>query len=89
VERREAGGLLPLRTERAFRLCGVESSAVERFDLAGGKKVTFSGGHDSWVFSLTFSPDGETVFSGGGDVRVTVWETNGTSIPASGFGQAG
>lgn len=58
-----------------FLFCGVEGSAVERFELADGKKVTFSGGHDSWVFSLTFSPDGETVFSGGGDGCVTVWET--------------
>jgi WD40 repeat protein len=58
-----------------FLFCGVESSAVQRFDLADGKKVTFPGGHDSWVFSLAFSPDGETVFTGGGDGRVTVWET--------------
>jgi WD40 repeat protein len=48
---------------------------VERFDLADGKKVTFPGGHDSWVFALAFSPDGETTFSGGGDGVVTVWET--------------
>jgi WD40 repeat protein len=58
-----------------FLFCGVESAAVERFDLADGKKLTFPGGHESWVFSLAFSPDGETTFSGGGDGAVSMWET--------------
>ena len=55
--------------------CGLESSAIQRFNLADGKPTSFAGGHDSWVFSLAFSSDGERFFSGGGDGRITVWET--------------
>ena len=41
--------------------------------------VAFAGGHDSWVFSLAVSPGGETTYSGGGDGRVVVWETDSPS----------
>ena len=58
-----------------FLLCGLEGSTIQRVNLADGKKVALSGGHDSWVFSLAFSPDGEKTYSGGGDGRVVVWET--------------
>ncbi|WP_406698339.1 WD40 repeat domain-containing protein [Singulisphaera sp. Ch08] len=58
-----------------FVFCGLESSTVQRFDLADGKRVLFPGGHDSWVFSFAFSADGATTFSGGGDGRITAWET--------------
>jgi WD40 repeat protein len=62
-----------------FLFCGLESSIVERFNLADGKRVAFPGGHDSWVFSLAFSPDGERAFSGGGEGRVVIWETAGAT----------
>ena len=58
-----------------FLFCGLEASAFERFNLSDGKRTTFGGGHDSWVFSLAFSPDGARAFSGGGEGRVVVWET--------------
>jgi WD40 repeat protein len=58
-----------------FLFSGVEDSVVQRFHLADGKRVSFPGGHESWVFSLAFSADGEKTFSGGGDGRITVWET--------------
>jgi WD40 repeat protein len=58
-----------------FLFCGLESSAIQRFDVADGKRVSLADGHESWVFSLAFSVDGERTFSGGGDGRVTVWET--------------
>ncbi len=45
-----------------FLFCGLESSTIERFNLADGKKTSFPGGHDSWVFSLAFSPSGETLY---------------------------
>jgi WD40 repeat protein len=58
-----------------FLFCGLESPTVERFSLTDGKKASFPGGHDSWVFSLAFSPTGETFYSGGGDGRLVCWET--------------
>ena len=65
-----------------FVFCGLEHSVIQRFNLADGKRVSFSGGHDSWVFSLAFSADGEKTFSGGGDGLVTVWETASESPQA-------
>jgi len=59
-----------------YVFCGVEDSAVQRVNLADGKRLAFPGGHESWVFSLAFSKDGERTFSGGGDGRVSVWETS-------------
>src|ERR1017187_4769154 len=58
-----------------FLFCGLESSTIQRFNLTDGKKVPFPPGHDSWVFSLAFSPDGEKTYSGGGEGRVVIWET--------------
>jgi WD40 repeat protein len=62
-----------------FLFCGLERSAFERFDLTDGKKVSFAGGHDSWVFSLAVSANGETIFSGGGDGRIVVWPCGSSS----------
>jgi WD40 repeat protein len=59
-----------------FVFCGVEASTVHRVSMADGKTVAFPGGHDSWVFALAVSPGGETTYSGGGDGRVVVWETD-------------
>lgn len=61
-----------------FVFCGLETSTLRRVSLTDGKKTDFPGGHDSWVFSLTFSPGGETTYSGGGDGRIAVWETSAT-----------
>src|SRR3954471_18082776 len=62
-----------------FVFCGLESSSIQRFNLSDGKRVAFAGGHESWVFSLAFSPDGERAYSGGGDGRLVVWETAAAS----------
>ncbi len=62
-----------------FVFCGLESSTIRRVALADGKSVPFAGGHDSWVFSLAFSPAGETVYSGGGDGKVVAWATDAAS----------
>ncbi len=53
--------------------CGLESSTIQRVALADGKRAAFAGGHESWVFALADSPDGQTVYSGGGDGRVAAW----------------
>jgi WD40 repeat protein len=62
-----------------FVFCGLEASAIQRVSLTDGQRVPFGGGHESWVFSLAFSPGGETTYSGGGDGRVVLWETGAAS----------
>ena len=58
-----------------FVFCGLESSTIQRVQPGRRQEGRLPGGHDSWVFALAFSPDGETTYSGGGDGRVVVWET--------------
>ena len=48
---------------------GAEDNTIQRWEIATGKKTEFKL-HDSWVFSLTLLPDGETLISGGGDGRM-------------------
>jgi WD40 repeat protein len=59
-----------------FVFCGLENAAFQRVSMDDGKKIAFAGGHESWVFSLAVAPGGETTYSGGGDGRVVVWETD-------------
>ncbi len=58
-----------------YVFCGLEGSSLQRFNLGDGKPLAYAGAHESWVFSIAFSPDGGSVWSGGGDGRIVVWET--------------
>lgn len=49
-----------------------EDRTVQRFELDTGKSAAYAG-HDSWVFALGFSPDGQTVLTGGGDGCLKWW----------------
>lgn len=57
-----------------YVLTTAEDNTIQRWDLPSGNKISFTA-HDSWVFSLAFTPDGETFFSGGGDGRLVWWST--------------
>jgi hypothetical protein len=37
-------------------------------------------GHEKWVSSVTFSPDGNKIVSGGGDGMIRLWNTSGNPI---------
>jgi WD40 repeat protein len=66
-----------------FVFCGAEDKTVQRFRLADGVKTPFVGGHETWVHALAFSPDGETLISGGCEGRIVWWPTaSDTPAPA-------
>lgn len=53
-----------------------EDNTIQRWDLTNGTPLSFSA-HDSWVFALAVSPDGGTLFSGGGDGQLVWWPVVG------------
>ena len=57
-----------------FVFASAEDNSVQRWDLASGNNVGYAA-HDSWVFAIAFSQDGETVITGGGDGRLIWWST--------------
>lgn len=67
-----------------FAFAGAEDFNVYRWDLGGGpeSKTVFSG-HQSWVRSFDFSPDGQWLYTGGYDDHIGVWRTlDSTVAPA-------
>ena len=55
-----------------FVFASAENRAIYRWELAGGKRVAFTG-HDSWAFDLAISNDGQTMISAGGDDTLIWW----------------
>ena len=65
------GGLPSRRHPDRFRWPRPE---VLIWDTATGEELVRLPGHASYVFSLAFSPDGETLVSGSGDSTVRLWD---------------
>jgi hypothetical protein len=61
-----------LDLKNRFAFATAEDGKVQRFALADGKKTVF-GGHESWIFSLCLSRDGETLYTGGGDGKLAFY----------------
>ncbi|MBL9122951.1 MAG: WD40 repeat domain-containing protein [Planctomycetaceae bacterium] len=55
-----------------FVFAGAEDMTVQRWNLGTGAKTALAG-HESWVRSLAFLPDGETLLTGGYDGRLVWW----------------
>ena len=57
-------------------LSGGHDNTVKVWDLQTAKEITTFRGHDSWVRSVVFSPDGKSVFSASHDNKVKRWSVN-------------
>jgi len=49
-----------------------QNRAIYRWEIVGGKRIAFTG-HESWVFDLAVSGDGQTLISAGGDDTLIWW----------------
>lgn len=63
-----------------YVVAGAEDDSVQRFDLASGAATTLAA-HESWVFGLAFTPDGQHLLTGGCDGQVKWWSI-GEESPA-------
>lgn len=59
-----------------FVFSTAEDNQIQRWELAGGKKTVLAG-HESWVWCLGATADGQTLLSGGGDGRLVWWPIAG------------
>lgn len=59
-----------------YAISSSEDQTLQRWSLADGSRIALKA-HDSWVFSLAVTPDGNTIISGGGDGRVIWWPMTG------------
>jgi WD40 repeat protein len=55
-----------------FVFAGAEDFSVQRWEVESGANVGLKS-HDSWVRALGFSPDGQTLYTGGYDGRLMWW----------------
>lgn len=55
-----------------FVFAGAEDLNVYRWEIATGEKTVLTG-HESWVRSMDFSPDGQRLYTAGWDGQVRYW----------------
>jgi WD40 repeat protein len=55
-----------------YAFAGCEDHSIQRWEIKSGTKIGLSG-HESWVNSLAFTPDGKTLISAACDGRLIWW----------------
>jgi WD40 repeat protein len=55
-----------------FLLTAAQDNQIQRWDLSTGQSIVLAG-HESWLRSFGFSPDGQTMYTGGYDGRLLFW----------------
>ena len=58
-----------------FVFAGAEDLNVYRWNLETGRMMILAG-HNSWVRSMDFSPDGQTLYTAGWDGELHWWQTD-------------
>ena len=53
---------------------GGDDLTISLWEVPTGRELARWQAHEGGVTALTFSPDGETLFSGGGDGSLKVWD---------------
>ena len=64
-------------------------NAVHLWSINDNRPVLTCQGHSGWVQSLAFSPDGQSLASGGHDQSVRIWDVETGQLPQDSEGDQG
>jgi len=57
----------------ANRIASADGNDIQVWDASSGKKLMTLSGHDDTIWSMSYSPDGTRIVSGGKDKTVRIW----------------
>lgn len=64
-----------------YAFCGAEDAGLHRFQLTDGARLSYTGGHETWVRAMVCLRDGSQVVSGASDGRLAWWESAAEGTP--------